>query len=291
MVLISAFFSAVTIILFILGLRFMLERSPIRRFGAFEYNYKEDEELKKLNKPARRTQIPYMKAVTLIAIGALVAGGIMYIFSGRGWLTILAACLGFFAPKLWLDWFEKTQYKLLSSQVEQAVEAMATVIKSGGGLPAALEKAIQTSGYPLKKELEQTAGEIKLGLPEPEAFSRLAERVDLPEMDTLSIASALKKEGMTVNMANVFTQIQISLRQRQAFNEEVNAMVAENKIAVWIVSAVPIGSISMMRFVAPEMAAPLFDTFLGIVVLIICLMLIAVGIYWSLKIAEGSNLL
>lgn len=285
-----AFFSAVAVVFFTLGLRFLIERSPIRKFGAFEYNHKEDEELKNLNKPVK-PQIPGIKLVALILIGALIAGGIMYIFSGRGWLTIIAACLGFFAPKLWLDWFEKTQYKLMSSQVEQALEVMSTVIKSGGGIPAALEKAIENSGYPFKKELKQAANEIKLGLPEPEAFSRLAERVNLPEMDTLSIASALRKEGMAVNMANVFTQIQISLIQRQAFNEEINAIVAENKLAVWIVSAVPIFSVSMMRFVAPEMAAPLFDTLLGVIVLIICLFMIVIGIIWSLKIADGDNLL
>jgi len=290
MIYMSAFLSTIAVILFALGLRFLAERSPIRKFGAFEYDYKEDEELKKLNKPVKR-KIPGLRLVAIILFGALVAGSVMYIFSGRGWLTIIAACLGFFAPKLWLDWFEKTQYKLMSIQLEQAVETMATVIRSGGGLPAALEKAIESSGYPLKAELEQTSNEIKLGLPEPEAFSRLARRVDLPEMDTLSVASELKKDGMAVNMANVFTQIQISLRQRQAFNEEVNAIVAENKLAVWIVSAVPIGSISMMRFVAPEMAAPLFDTLIGAIVMIFCLMLIVVGIFWSLKIANGDNLL
>lgn len=288
--LISAFFSAVTVILFALGLRFLTERSPVRKFGAFDYDYKEDKELKKLNRPTK-AKIPGLKFAVLVLAGALFAGTIMYIFSGRGWLTILAACLGFFAPRLWLDWFEKTQYKLMSSQVEQAVETMATVIKSGGGLPAALEKAIETSGYPFKKELEQTLSEIKLGLPEPDAFSRLAERVDLPEMNTLSIASTLKKGGMAVNMANVFTQIQISLRQRKAFSEELSTMVAENKLAVWIVSAVPIGSVSVMRFVAPEMAAPLFDTVVGAIVLVFCLILIVVGIFWSLKIADSTNLL
>lgn len=290
MALLTAFLSATFVVFCIIGLRVLTQRSPVRKFEAFNYNYKEDYKLQEINIPARR-KIPRARFVTLVLVGSLIAGGVMYIFSGRGWLTMLATPLGFLAPKIWLDWFTKTQYKLISHQLEQAIEAMAVVIRSGGGLPAALEKAIEISEQPLKAELERTANEIKLGLPEPEAFSRLSARVNLPEMDTLGVAFALRKDGMAVNMANVLTEIQTSLRQRQALNEEVNAVVAENKLAIWIVSAVPILTISIMRYVAPEMAAPLFDTLLGVFVLVFCLILIIIGILWSLKLADGDNLL
>jgi len=283
-----AFISGVAVVI---GIKMLLHRDVnISRFGVVKYNREKDKQLTKMNLAAKeKSPLTVPIFIILVLTGAILFFGGVYIFTGVLKLSLFASAGGFIAPKIWLDWYKKKQEKLVSSQAEQALETMATVIKSGGGMYEALDKAVNNVGEPLKSKLEHTLSEMKIGISEDEAFLRLAEQLDIPEMSMLNVASLIRKEGITVNMATVFTSIQSNLRQRQAFIEEVKAITSENRLAVWVVAAVPFFTVGIIRFFGPDFIDPLFTAPIGLIMFVILTIMIIVGIYWALKIADTTN--
>ncbi len=292
MIYLAALFAGVSTMFFIFGISQILKREiKASRFSAFKYDADEE-----LNRPEniikdKLSHIKNARDILLVILGGVIFGGIIYITTGNVLFTILGSFGGLVAPKVQQDLSHRKYDRLLSAQLEQAVESMGIVIRSGGGMPDAVERAALNVRNPLKKELEQASAEIRLGVPEHEVFRRLADRVKIPEMEMLSIAADLQKEGMAVNMANVLSEIQDSIVTRQAFQEEVRALTSENRMAVWIVAAVPIGTISMMRLFAPDFMEPLFNTFIGNMALVACTIAVIVGVIWALKIANTEDFL
>lgn len=290
-----AFLAGAGVVLFAIGTEQVLRREVnAKRFGAVRYRPSEDRELERISRELKKKynrKMPMEKVVLFVLLGAVVCGGLMYIVTGKPIISLCAAFGGLGFPGLWRAFDERVQRRTLLDQIVQAIQAMNIVVKSGGGMPAALEKAIREVDNPLKHELERTLAEINLKVPEPEAFKQLAQRLAVPEMEMLSIAATLQQEGMAVNMANVFQQIELNIRSHVAFQEEVRAITSENRMAVWIVAAVPVFTLSIMRFFAPDFIAPLFNTFIGLTALAVASALVVIGIIWALGMANTESFL
>src|SRR5690606_22022325 len=94
---------------------------------------------------------------------------------------LVAAFSGYIFPKVWASWQLNNNVKVLNNQLEQAAETMAMVIRSGGSMMSAIDKATLEIENPLKKEMEKASYELKLGKPEADVLRDLSERVKLPE--------------------------------------------------------------------------------------------------------------
>ncbi|MHB1126976.1 MAG: type II secretion system F family protein [Bacillota bacterium] len=244
-------------------------------------------EAKKKSKPQ---PLPTARTVLLVLSGGLTAGVIVYTVVGILWVALGASFLGLLVPRRWSNWHQAGQSKLRSSQIEQAMEIMSAILRSGDGITSALERAAREIGRPLSSELVQTTGEIKVGKSPAEAFEHLADRVQLPEMAMLNLAVSLQQTGMAINMAAVFEEIQSGIRNRQALAEEVSALTAQNRMSAWIVGAVPFGFIGMVRWIAPDFVAPLFETPLGLTVFVVSTATIISGIIW-ITLMAGADIL
>lgn len=293
MLFLAALFACAAGMLLVFGFSEMTRRDVrAHRFSAFKYRAEEDPELYQLGKKAFKSgqsSIFEGQSPLLVILSAVLFAGLAIAVTGSLVGGLIGAAIGLLMPKAWSDRKKKSQSKTLGAQVEQAAEAMSIILKSGGGIPEALEKVARDVRNPLRRELEQALSEIKLGVPDSDVFQRLAERLNVAEVDMLGIASTLRKEGMAVNMANVLRQIQVNIRARQAFQEEVMAITAENRLAVWVVACVPFFTIAVMQFFAPEFVAPLFTTSIGMFALAISFVFIIAGIIWSLRVASGGS--
>lgn len=290
MIYLAALLLGTASILFIFGLREIFKRDvKASKFSAFRYDASKELDIPRVNPRERISNLHLGRNILLFILGGTLFGIIAFIISGKLFIAVLAFPAGIVAPKLWDQRGKKKYENTLAMQIEQAVESMSIVIRSGGGMPDAIEKALTDAEEPFKKELEQVSSELKLGVPEPNVFARLADRVDIEEMEMLSVATTLQQEGLAVNMANVFKQIQNNIRTRQAFQEEVRAITSENRMAVWIVACVPVFTIAIMRLFAPDFIAPLFETFIGGVTLTVCAILVVTGVIWALRIANNDD--
>lgn len=287
-IMIASFLSGLTIILLLYGSRVIMERNiNTNRFMPGRYDSKEEPDN---IKPKSEVKIPLSRLFLLVAIGGVTSGFSVYLVTGIIWLSLIASLLGLVVPKMWINWHQKGQEKMMLEQLEEAVEIIAAVLKTGGGISEALERAAATVGNPLADELLQVSAEIRLGVSASDAFLHLCQRVPLRELSAIQMAVALAQTGMAISLSSVFTQVQDNIRGFQALEQEVSSLTVENRMAGWIVGAIPFAIIAFMRWIAPGFIAPLFVEPVGIGIFAFCLSAILIGIVWISKMADASNL-
>lgn len=276
-----AFSIFVAIMLAITGLQFYNRREI--EVNRFKPNYdKEEVEIK----PQKNHALSSSKRILLIISGGLTTGVLVYAVVGNLIMAFISSFAGFFFPGVWFKWYTKNQEKLVSGQFEKAAEIMAAVIKTENNMVAALERAASDNSEPLRSKLNKTAKEISLGIPPNKAFESLARSVNVPEILIISVGIDLQQKGMAINMSSMLEQVQKNIRNRQALRDELNVMTTENKIAGWVVAAIPFATLALFRLINPEFVAPLFNTTVGLAIFAFCFIVIALGLYWLLQIAE-----
>jgi len=281
-------FVGLTVLFFIYGLKLLTHRDiNLAQFVPGYEGYKTIT----VDKPKKEKQdVPITKSVMLILVGGITIGTAVYAVIGIIWVSLCTSFLGLIVPYVWLKWHEASQDKLIASQLEQAVEIMSSVVRSGGGIVSALRRAAQTVGSPLNRDLVQVASEIELGVSNADAFKNLVNRVPMQETKMMAMVIEIQQAGMAVNLGAVFEQIQSNIRSKQALQEEVKAITVENKMAGWIVAAVPFVTIGIIRWTSPDFTAPLFTTPTGFFVFLLSTGLIIGGVFWIMKMAEMPDL-
>ena len=288
---ISALAIMAMVILLFYGVRIVTEKGySASRFGLQRYDPQKDEHLQKAKmshiKKKERLKMPAAQKAALIMTGGFFLGFMAFAVTGSMPITLISAQGGFLMPLLKEKSGIKTRERLYSSQVEQAMETVSMVVKSGGDIAEGMEKAAKEIGEPFRPVLLRAVDELRLGKPETEVFQEMAQKTPVPELEMLVIATMLKKEGLVINTTNVMGDIQHSVRERQAYTEEVRVMTTENRLAVWIVSIVPFVLVAIMRGLMPGFRETLFENQLGIIFSFAMFATIIGGVAWALNIAD-----
>ncbi|MGB9812382.1 MAG: type II secretion system F family protein [Thermovenabulum sp.] len=275
-----------SVILFMHGLKQIKERDiQLDRFKPYvfsEQEYLQQERQKKKGKQEQLMTVDLKREqkIILTAIGVVSFIVIAYSVTGQLIISLIFGIAGVMLPKLWVVWQISGQWIQIERQFEQAAEQMAVVLRAGGGLPAAIERAALEAKQPIKGELERMLLEIRAGVPIDEVFKRASERIKIPEIEALAMVTSLQKSGMAVNVPAILDRIQESIRERRAFKEQVKAITAEGRLSATIVGIVPFATIGLMRQMVPEYVSSLFNTPEGIIVFILATAMIITGTFW-----------
>lgn len=166
--------------------------------------------------------------------------------------------------------------RLLVDQMVDGLTIMSNGIKAGLSVPQSMERVVENLPNPISQEFRLVLGQIRLGRSVEEALLDLGDRV--PKADVQMFVTAiniLKETGG--NLAETFTTIVVTIRERQKIERKIEAMTAQGIMQGFIVSMVPIGLIVMFYFIDPGYIMPMFDSTLGIILLMIMFGLIIIG--------------
>jgi len=280
---------SVIVFLIFIGINLLMKKEINADRFTPGWEREDDSNHKKFEGINSKGQLSTLSLIALVAVSGSMCGIIAYSITGKGILAFIYSFAGFIAPNVWYRWHKKNQETIITQQMEQAAETMASVLKSGGSMIAALDKAASETKDPLKKELVHTVAELRLGVSSTEAFLNLAKRVKLPEMLMLSMGIELQQKGMAINTANMLLQMQKNIRGRQLLQQEISSITAENKMSGWIVGSIPFITVALMRQFSPEFTDPLLNTPVGMTIFTICTFIILGGIYWIMSMANMGN--
>lgn len=280
-------FYAIVFMLF--GVKELSKREVnIARFNQSIYQKAVTDEPKK-KKQNHVFKMPWDKATPVIILGGIGLGIIIYSITGVIWMSVISSLGGLLVPKLLLEVKLASEKNEIDKGMEQATETIATVMRSGGGLADAFERAALDSKQPLSGYLMEASTRVRTGMSQADAMARFQQRVPLKELNIITVGMRLSNMGMPVNMPEMFFEAQKKIRDRLAFNREIRVLVAENKIAAWVVTIMPIFILSFIRQMAPEIVDPLFTTTLGIIIFCFCTSFIAIGIYIIMQIIKPKE--
>jgi tight adherence protein C len=122
-----------------------------------------------------------------VVVGALVGSALGSGFRAFVFAVALGAA-GFILPDRLLTSRVRNRRDRIQSDLPDALDLLAVSVEAGLGLDGAIAQLIDHMKGPLVDEFALTLGEMRIGETRTDALKKLAERVDVPEMTSLTRA-------------------------------------------------------------------------------------------------------
>lgn len=181
------------------------------------------------------------------------------------------------------------KYKLYRRKIEndllQAIIIMNNAFKSGRSITQAVNLVGDELEGPIAKEFKKVSMELSFGLEIEVAFRRFASRIKIDEANYLtSSLSILNKTGG--NIIKVFDSIEKTLFNRKKLRLELKSLTGSSKLIMYVLILVPISFIALVSFINKDYFSPLFNSPIGIIIVITILTLYIVYIFIVRKVMK-----
>jgi tight adherence protein C len=221
--------------------------------------------MERIEKRLQHTGVSYLltaEQFTALRIISTIGGllfGILLINALKGgqpiWV-LFTLILGFVLPDIWLNDTRKRRETLVLKAMPVYLDFITMAVEAGLNLQGALSQAMEKAPKsPLRNEFGIVLRDLRSGLPRAEALRRMAERLDIKEVNSF-VSSMIQAEKMGSSMATVL-RVQAEQRRNERFQRaEKLAMEAPIKligpliIFIFPVTFIVLGFPIVMKFMA-----------------------------------------
>jgi len=164
----------------------------------------------------------------------------------------------------------------LVDQMVDGLTIMANGIKAGLSVTQTMERVVENMNNPISQEFGLVLSQIRLGRSVEDALIEFGERIPRADIQMfVTSINILKETGG--NLAETFTTIVLTIRERQKIEKKIEAMTAQGMMQGLIVSMIPFVLIGLFFVMDPSFIAPLFNSALGLVIFLIIIGLVIIG--------------
>jgi tight adherence protein B len=118
-----------------------------------------------------------------------------------------------------------------------------------------------------------------------EALKNLEKR--MPNQDLSLVVTAINiSMDVGGNLSDIFDNIANTIRERQTLEAKVKSLTAQGKMQGTVMCMIPIGLLSILSTLYPEMMAPLYESNEGIFTLIFCAFMLVAGWFSIAKLTQ-----
>lgn len=177
----------------------------------------------------------------LLAITGACAGvsGFLALFASGGLVSAaIVAPLGFLAPILYVKKRRDARMEKLRSQLPEAFDLMARMVRAGQSLSQALLGVAQEFPQPISTEFAYCYEQQNLGLSAEAAFRDLTRRSNVIELKIFVLAVLVQRQTGG-NLAELLTKLAGVVRERYQIRGTISALTAEGRMQGWILAAMP----------------------------------------------------
>jgi len=157
--------------------------------------------------------------------GILIAWFIFPNLSGlqRIAVLILFGGVGFFLPDGFFARRGRERQEKIQTELPDTLDQLTMSVEAGLGFEAALARAASTGDGPLAAELNRTIREVQLGIPRDQALRQLADRTDVPDLDSFVLA-VVQSEKYGIGIGQVLRVQAAELREKRRERAEERAL-------------------------------------------------------------------
>lgn len=171
--------------------------------------------------------------------------------------------------------FERRSQRLVEQMVD-GLTIMANGISSGLSVTQCMDRVVENLGQPIAQEFSLVLSQVRLGRTLEEALTEFGERNPMPDVQMFVTAINILKETGG-NMGETFTTIVTTIRERQKVEKKIQAMTAQGMTQGIIVTMIPFALIVVFFFVDRDFIMPMFNSFMGLILLGVMLTLQIIG--------------
>ena len=175
--------------------------------------------------------------------------------------------------------------KAFQETLPDALQLIASGLKTGFSLPQALDNAVRDGREPLASELNRALTESRLGVVLEDALDKVAERMDSIDFAWVVMAIRIQRE-VGGNLAEVLQTTVATMRERAAMRRQVRALSAEGRLSAYILIALPILTFCWLFLSRREYLSLLWTTSMGLVMSVGAVIAIGIGWLWMRKVVQ-----
>ena len=199
--------------------------------------------------------------------------------------AIAMTVIGWKAPKPFVDHLYNQRVDKFVLQMVDALSLMSNGLKSGLSVAQSLGLVVQEMPNPIRQEFNLILSENKLGVSLEEAFSNLAKRVKVDDVEMfVTSINILKETGG--NLAETFDTIVTTIRERIKVEKKIAAMTSAGFYQGIIVMCIPLVLGVVFYQSDPEFMQPLFTTAIGWTIIMVIMALEVVGYFVIMRIVK-----
>ncbi|EWT03675.1 type II secretion system protein F [Intrasporangium oryzae NRRL B-24470] len=236
-----------------------------------------------------RADLPFRAGEWLVlrVVSVVVVTSVFYVmFRSHQLLGItIGMLIGIFGPPAILRFLARRRAKAFERILPDVLMLVATSLRSGFGLPQALDAVARDAAEPAAKEFSRALAETRIGTEIPDALERMAERMDSTSMRWTVMAMRVQRE-VGGNLAETLTTTAATLRERESLHRQVQTLSAEGRLSAAILIALPFFVFIYMLFVNYAYVSLLWTTTLGLVLSVFGCVMLVIGVFWMRRVVK-----
>lgn len=191
--------------------------------------------------------------VAMLVLGPAVA------WAGGTWALLVLAALPPLALRALVAGRLRRVRRRFEDELPENVQVLASALRAGHGLSAALGVVTADAREPARREFEWALANERLGMQLEDALSTVAERMQSGDLEQVALVAALHRQTGG-NTAEVLDRVHESLRERAELRRMVRSLTAEGRMARWILTALPVVLALAIAVLNRGYLSPLLDT-------------------------------
>lgn len=218
-------------------------------------------------------------------IGAVVVALTGVLFDVSWYICVIGALTLLIGPVVYLQIKAAGLKQKFQQQLPDAIDLMVSVLRSGHSVPQAVKSVASDSAKPLGHEFAHVEQRMNLGLSLSEALTFSQEKYPVTELELIRRAVSIQNE-VGGSLAELLEKTNGTLRQRLKLKRQIKVLTTQSRLTGFIVALLPLLLGLALELLSPGYMAPLFETELGKMLLVLAFGLQVLGVFLMKKMTE-----
>jgi len=222
-----------------------------------------------------RTSEYFMIQLGSLALFALIAL-LRFGFPGGIIQILLAAIAGYLLPGVYVKYRVGRRLRAFNNQLGDTLTLLSNALKAGYSFAQAIDTVAKNAVPPIAEEFARAVREMNLGGSPDEALSNITKRIASADFDLVATAYSIHRT-VGGNLAEILDNIAYTIRERVRIKGEIATLTAQARASGTLITFLPIVLAVFMYFVTPTYFRPMFENFIGWILIAIGIFMIFVG--------------
>jgi tight adherence protein B len=212
----------------------------------------------------------------MIQIGsAVLVALIVYLRLGT-LFGFLALIVGYLIPGFYVKYRINKRLKSFNNQLGDTLTLLSNALKAGYSFAQAIDTVAKNAVPPIADEFARAVREMNLGGSPDEALQNITKRIASADFDLVATAYSIHRT-VGGNLAEILDNIAYTIRERVRIKGEIATLTAQARASGTLITFLPIVLAAFMFFVTPSYFRPMFDNFIGWILIAIGIFMIFIG--------------
>jgi tight adherence protein B len=188
----------------------------------------------------------------------------------------IAGVIGYIIPGRYVKYRVARRLRAFNNQLGDTLTLLSNAIKAGYSFAQAIDTVAKNAVPPISDEFGRAVREMNLGGSPDEALQNITKRVESPDFDLVATAYSIHRT-VGGNLAEILDNIAYTIRERVRIKGEIATLTAQARASGTLITFLPIVLAVFMYFVTPTYFRPMFENFIGWILIAIGAFMIFIG--------------